>query len=271
MQYTFNRIYPTVLAQSITGLLARALSVALLAGLLAPPALADASGVQRVLAAPDRAQADRARDQRDKAAEVIGWMNIAPGSKVVDIFAGGGYWSELFAAAVGPNGQVLVHNNAAYRQFVGPDVGKRFAGKSGPAQIHDREVSNLALGHNQHDLMYMGLSFHDLYFVNEKDGWPAIDDSHFIAQLYRGLVPGGRLVIVDHQAAQGSGAAAAQALHRIEKAFVVQRLTQAGFTLRSQSALLENATDDPAVSVFDASVRGKTSRFLLEFVKPAQS
>ncbi|UTA48753.1 hypothetical protein L1F30_04215 [Simiduia sp. 21SJ11W-1] len=228
---------------------------------------ASSDDVQGVLAAADRSEADRARDQRDKAAELIAWMNIKPGFAIADIFAGGGYWSELFAAAVGPAGKVLVHNNAAYRKFVGPDVGVRFEGEPTAAVIHDREVADLGLGSQRLDLIYMGLSFHDLYFVSEENSWPAIDDAAFIQQLYNALKPGGRLVIVDHHAKAGTGVEAAQNLHRIEKAFVIDRLTTAGFTLHSQSALLENATDDLGISVFDKSVRGKSSRFILAFEK----
>jgi predicted methyltransferase len=245
--------------------------LAILVGMLAFNAYADASAVQSVLTSPNRASADRERDQRDKAAEIMGLIQLQPGQNVVDIFAGGGYWSELFAAAVGPTGNVTVHNNAAYRRFVGPDVGLRFAEAQLPqVAIHDREVDDLELGEQQQDVIYLGLSFHDLYFVNEKEGWPAIDAAHFIGQLTTALKPGGRLVIMDHSATAGSAATAAQDLHRIDKGFVIKTLTAAGLELQSQSAVLENNTDTLTTSVFDKSVRGKTSRFLVVFTKPVK-
>lgn len=232
------------------------------------PATAGATEVQALLAAPERKAEDRQRDQRDKAAELIAFMNLKPGDQVVDVFAGGGYWSELFAAAVGPTGNVLVHNNKAYRTFVGPDVHKRFHNKPLPqVSLHDREVDDLDLTPASQDVIFMGLSFHDLYFVDAAQGWPAIDDQAFMQQLADALVTQGRLIIVDHEAKSGTGVSAAQTLHRIERKAVVERVTSFGFKLTAQSALLENKTDPLDISVFDQRVRGQTSRFILVFEK----
>lgn len=241
----------------------------ILAGLLST-AVSHGGGteLQSLLASPDRSQEDRQRDQRDKAAELMAFMNIRAGDQVVDVFAGGGYWSELFAAAVGPKGNVLVHNNQAYRQYVGPDVHKRFQARPLPqVALHDREVANLDLVPASQSVIFMGLSFHDLYFVDEKQGWPAIDDKAFIQQLVDALSTGGRLIIVDHEAKAGTGVSAAQDLHRIERREVIRILTGYGLKLSGQSALLENKTDPLDISVFDKTVRGKTSRFVLAFEK----
>ncbi|MDN3638861.1 hypothetical protein QWY82_08590 [Simiduia curdlanivorans] len=235
--------------------------------LFSASSFADASAVQKLLSSPDRSEADRARDQRDKTAELIAFFNVSKGDKVVDVFAGGGYWSEVFAAAVGQSGQVLVHNNEAYKKFVGPNVHLRFQDKPLPQiALYDREVTDLGLAEASQNVIYMGMSFHDLYFV-DAESWPAIDSDAFIAQLHAALVDGGRLIIVDHAAKAGTGAAAAQDLHRIEKDFVIQTLEARGFRLAEQSALLANATDSLEASVFDKSVRGQTNRFILVFVK----
>ena len=233
-------------------------------------AFADSSAVQKLLSSPDRLEADRERDQRDKSAELIAFFNLSEGDKVVDIFAGGGYWSEIFAAAVGSSGQVLVHNNAAYKKFVGPNVDLRFKDRSLPqVELYDREVVDLGLAPASQDVIYMGMSFHDLYFVDAAT-WPAIDSDAFIAQLHRALVDGGRLIIVDHAAKPGAGSSAAQDLHRIEKDFVIKTLQSKGFSLAEQSASLSNATDTLDVSVFDKSVKGQTNRFVLVFEKSSK-
>lgn len=245
--------------------LSRWLIPVLLAGLLAGPAFAGADQLQALLSSAERAEADRGRDQRDKAGELLALLNLKDGDQVLDVFAGGGYWSELFAAAVGDQGQVLVHNNAAYKKFVGPNVHLRFQAKPLPqVQLYDREVADLGLAAASQDLIFMSLSFHDLYFV-DPDSWPAIDEAAFIGQLKAALKPGGRLVIVDHEALAGTGASAAQTLHRIDRQFVIDRMAHYGLTLQLQSGLLENQTDDLSKSVFDPAVRGKTRRFVLVF------
>lgn len=236
--------------------------------LFTPVASASATEVQSLLASPDRSEEDRQRDQRDKSAELLAFINLKPGDHVVDIFAGGGYWSEIFAAAVGPTGSVMVHNNKAYRQYVGPNVHKRFQTKPLPqVTLHDREVDNLDLAPASQDAIFMSLSFHDLYFVDAEQGWPAIDDQAFIQQLADALVMGGRLIIVDHEAKAGTGVSAAQTLHRIERKKVIEILAPFGLKLQAQSALLENNTDTLDISVFDPLIRGKTSRFVMVFAK----
>ena len=59
-------------------------------------------------------------------------------------------------------------------------------------------------------------------------------------------------------------------LHRIERDVVVRELTAAGFVLDAESDVLRHPEDDRTVNVFDDGIRGKTDRFVLRFVKPAQ-
>jgi len=42
----------------------------------------------------------------------------------------------------------------------------------------------------------------------------------------------------------------------------------AGFELDGELDILMNDMDDPSLSIFDESVRGKTSRFILRFKNP---
>ena len=64
--------------------------------------------IAALLAAPDRTEADRQLDARRKPAELISFTGLAPGMRVLDLGAGGGYSSELVARAVGPAGRVRV-------------------------------------------------------------------------------------------------------------------------------------------------------------------
>ena len=81
------------------------------------------------------------------------------------------------------------------------------------------------------------------------------------------LKPFSVLAEIDHTAAPGSGAEYAQALHRIDREFAINEISQHGFGLNDQSDLLENADNDLQRSVFHPAIRGRTSRFLLIFRK----
>ena len=226
-----------------------------------------AETVAGALANPARLTADIARDERSRPAAVLALLNIKPGDRVADIFAGGGYYSEIIGQVVTPGGEVLMHNNQAYISFVGEALTKRFEGRElVGVQRHDREVDKLDLGEGSLDAAMIIMSYHDLYHTT--DGWPAIDRADFMGQIVRALKPGGRFLIVDHNAAVGTGKDSAQELHRIEESFARQDVESYGLKYAGKSDALRNSADDYTVIVFDPKVRGKTDRFVLVFEKP---
>ncbi|MGH8263399.1 MAG: hypothetical protein ACRET4_07965, partial [Steroidobacteraceae bacterium] len=60
-----------------------------------------------------RLPADRAEDEWRKPAAVLTFLQVKPGMRVLDVFAGGGYYTELLSYVVG-DGAVLAYNNKAY-------------------------------------------------------------------------------------------------------------------------------------------------------------
>ncbi len=75
-------------------------------------------------------------------------------------------------------------------------------------------------------------------------------------------------MVVDHSAVEGSGTSAANSLHRIDRAAVINALTTAGFVLDGESNLYRNAADPRTANVFDPAIRGHTDQFMLRFRKP---
>jgi predicted methyltransferase len=218
--------------------------------------------VAAAVASTERSAKDRERDAREKPAELLAFSAVKPGMKVADVFGGGGYWSELFARAVGPSGSVTLVNNSPYWNFAREDLKTRFADKRLP-NVTPRvvETRDLDLGAGQYDMIVIFMSYHDLYWVDESNGWPAIDAAGFLDQLNRALKPGGKLLIVDHAAKAGTGKSAAQDLHRIDEAFAKKDIASHGFVFEKAWTGYRNTTDDHSKDVFDASIRGKTDRF----------
>lgn len=228
-----------------------------------------ADPISEAIKAPDRLPSDRARDMRSDPETTLPLLDLQPGDRVADIWAGGGYYSELIGRIVGDSGEVLLINNAAYAQFAGPALEERQNGRDlGPVTIHTREAENLDLGESSLDAALIIMSYHDLYHVDESGGWTAIDAENFLAQIITALKPGGRFLVVDHHAAEGTGKTSAQDLHRIEVEFAKRDIASAGFRLAGSSDALRNFNDDYSLSVFDPAVRGSTDRFILVFEKP---
>jgi len=218
--------------------------------------------IASAVAAPERNAKDRERDAIDKPAELLACAGVNPGMKVADFFAGGGYWSELLLRAVGPTGSVTLVNNPGYYFFSRDGLKERFAdGRLKDIKQRVVETGNLDLGSEQFDLIVIFMGYHDLYWVDESNGWPKIDAGGVLDQLNRALKRGGKLLVVDHAAKEGTGSSAASELHRIDEAFTRKDIAAHGFQVEKAWPGYRNSTDDHSKEVFDASIRGKTDRF----------
>ena len=216
-----------------------------------------------------RPDADRARDAGRKPAEVLEFIGIEPGMVVLDMFSGGGWYAEVIAHVVGDGGRVIAHSNEAYIGFVGNALEERFGtGRVAHVEIIMAENNHLALEADSLDAVMMGLSFHDLYHEDVEGGWELMDGPLFLAELQKGLKPGGIVAIVDHVAAVGAPPETGDTLHRIDPALVIEAMQAAGFILNGQSDILRNADDDHSQMVFAEGIRGKTDRFIMRFKNP---
>ena len=225
--------------------------------------------VAAALANPARSDADRERDARDHPHEVLALADFKRGQTIADIFGGGGYYSEIIADIVGPNGQVLLINNPPYDGYSKKSREPRLAGNRLP-NVHytvtPPEAMNL--GRNSLDGALIVMSYHDLYVVDPNDNWPAIDAGQFLDQIVAALKPGATLLIVDHAARPGSGKDDTQKLHRIDEQFAIADFKAHGLLWAGSIPVLRNATDDHTTNVFDPAIRGKTDRFVHVYRKP---
>jgi predicted methyltransferase len=231
----------------------------------APPAPAiDAAGV---LAAPSRLAGDADNDARRKAAETLAFMQVAPGMALMDVEAGGGYYTELLAIAVGPQGSVVMQYPAPFANFYREALGKRFAGgrlanvRQSPTLFDALDAPDGSL-----DLVTWVQGPHELFF--EPPGAGSLGDAaKAYAEVFRVLKPGGAFVVVDHSAIAGSPESVGGTLHRIDPAHVIARAQAAGFRLDARGDFLANPADPRTANVFDASIRGHTDQFALRFRK----
>lgn len=218
---------------------------------------------------PARSDADRDRDQSRNPDKVLEFLGIQSGMDVLDLFSGGGYYSELASYVVGDQGSVTSHSNEAYLAFAGDEFTARHADERlANVTVLMAENNELDLDPGSYDAVLMMLSFHDLYYVDPERGWPKIDDNRLLAELYAALRPGGIVGVVDHYAEAGAPKETGHTLHRIDPGIVIGEMQAAGFELAEKSDMLRNMNDDYSKVVFDSAVRGKTDRFVLRFVKP---
>lgn len=255
--------------------------IALLAlAVVAPTLAADGIDEAAVLAAlqhPDRLAADVARDARSRPEQIIPLLNLEPGDRVVDIFAGGGYYSELLARVLGPKGEAVLHNNMGFEAWGVNELTDRFYRRD-PGNI-DRQTTNginLDLAPQSVDAALVVMALHDLYVVpkryNGQEYVPVgepMNVDYFLEQVFHALKPGGRFVVIDHAGEPGMAPDLVADLHRLDENFARSELEAAGFQFVAASNALRNPADDRARIVFDEDLQGRTDRFVLVFEKPA--
>ncbi|WP_228730153.1 class I SAM-dependent methyltransferase [Shewanella sedimentimangrovi] len=232
--------------------------------LMQAQAAENVDAIDSAIAASERPATDRAKDANRHPQEILHFFEVRPGQQILDLFSGGGYYTELLARTVGPRGKVVAHNNQAYLPFAAEDLKRRSYSERLPnVESLIAEANDLNFADASFDRIFFVLGFHDTYFHD--DSWPAIDVDRLTALFYRALKADGYVAIIDHATVPGADVSSAEKLHRIDRSEVIRRMEQAGFKLLDSTAVLENPDDPLTLSVFDPSVRGKTSRFVLKF------
>jgi predicted methyltransferase len=220
---------------------------------------------EQVVAAPDRTERDRSMDSHRKPVPMLTFFGVAPGMRVAELGAGGGYSTELFARAVGPGGVVYAQDTP---NWDGPGLQKawemRLARPSMQNTRHFMRQWDDPLPPEAKDLdaVYSVAIYHDA--IAEKGDTARMNQAVFAA-----LKRGGVYAIIDNSAKPGTGSADAERLHRIDEQVVRDQVQQAGFRLVAEERFLRNP-DDPRDWNADSGVN-KThtqDRFALKFVKP---
>jgi len=223
--------------------------------------------IKTAIAASDRDDKDRALDAGRKPGEVLAFFKIAPGEKVGELFAGGGYTTELLARVVGDKGTVFAQNTKEIMDKFARKPWTERAAKPEMKQVVgvERPIDDpFPPEAKKLDAVITILNYHDT--VNMK-----ADRAKMNKAVFDALKKGGIYGIVDSSAPDGSGVSDTDTLHRIDEAVVKKEVLAAGFKLDGESDVLRNPADkrdwnsSPRAA---GAKRGTSDRFTLRFVKP---
>lgn len=243
------------------------LLVAAVAALVFSSGLASAAPSAAIVAAvadKGRPEADTARDVDRKPAEMLAFAGVGPGDKVADFLPGGGYFTRIFAKAVGPEGKVFAVTNPPPADAKVPPaiLGIAADPRYGNIAVIPTGIASFTLP-EQVDVFWTSQNYHDL-FARARN----IDIAKVDKLIYDSIKPGGVLIVLDHAAAAGTPIDPDDKLHRIDPAAVRKQLEGSGFRYDGESTVLRNPADDHTKSVFDPSIRGHTDQFVYRFRKP---
>ena len=217
-----------------------------------------------------RPAASVALDEVRRPAEVLRFMGLRPGDRVLDYFTGTGYYADLMARAVGPRGVVVGWNGAGFmrNQRVRDGLDEVRSRNRNFAYFATANTA-LAFPSESFDFVMLHLVYHDAYWESARFNLPRVDPNDVVRAIWDATRPGGTVAVIDHHANPGGDTrAVVEATHRIDPAVVRADFERAGFVLEAQSDMLRNPRDDRSRNVFEEAIRGRTDRFVYRFRKP---
>lgn len=207
------------------------------AGMLTPQAAGPA--LKAAVAAPTRAAANRARDAARHPAQTLAFFGVQPNHTVVELYPGGGWYTEILAPYLAARGQLWVAAPApnglkGVQTLIGKDAatyGKvKVAGLPGNAQtpgVPDGSADVVLTFRNVHNWRFGG-----------QDAAQQVFDAAF-----RMLKPGGTLGVVEHRLPEARDSALEEKSGYMKQSSVVAFAKKAGFELAGSSEINANSKD----------------------------
>lgn len=248
--------------------------------------------VEAAMAGEHRSTENKARDEFRKPLETLDFLGLDSGMTVVEIWPGGGWYSEILAPVLKDDGRFY----AAQFDINGPFGYQRrglgaFLTKVGAAPDIYRDVvitefeMPYKLDIAPRGSVDMILTFRNVHnLVMEYNGGGRHADLA-IQVMFDTLKPGGVLGVVDHEWDDVENEDPLAANGYISRARTIAFAEKAGFELAGESEILHNPRDSkdypagvwtlpPSYAKGDEdraryTAIGESDRFLLKFVKPA--
>lgn len=205
-----------------------------------------------------------------RPAEVLRFLGLRRGDRVLDYFTGTGYYAEIMARAVGPQGLVVGWNSSGFMRNERVRTAlDEIRSRNRNTYFYGTPTTALAFPSESFDFVMLHLVYHDAYWESVQFNLPRIDPNSVVRAVWNATRPGGTVAVIDHVAAPGGDTrAVVEATHRIDPAVIRADFERAGFVLEAESNLLRNPQDNYATNVFDAAIRGRTDRVVYRFRKP---
>jgi predicted methyltransferase len=251
----------------------------------AAPAV-DSAALQSAIASPTRTEANRARDVYRHPYETLSFFGVEPDDTVVEIWPGGGWYTEILAPYLASGGGRLVLatldgqlGNVSKLRDANPTIYANVTTATYPA--FDAAATRVPDG--SADVVLTFRNVHNWRMGYRRDDKRDYSADAF-AQAYAMLKPGGVLGVVDHRLPESASDERERNSGYIKRSTVVRLAEAAGFRLAAESEINANPNDTAdwpdGVWTLPPSFRlkdkdrakyvaiGESDRMTLKFVKP---
>jgi len=198
----------------------------------------------------------KVRDAARKPKESVQELGLQEGMTVVDVAAGGGWFTRVLSAAVGPKGKVIAQFGQGGLRNNNGQAQRDMAKELGNVEPFFEAMS--AIPANSADAAVTAMNLHDA-MSSEESGLA------FVKNIYNALKPGGVAAIIDHAGSEGVNN---RALHRMTPASAKALIEKAGFQIVKESKVLANPKDDHTKESHDTSLGRATDQFFFVVRKP---
>ncbi|PJI87733.1 methyltransferase domain-containing protein [Sphingomonas koreensis] len=244
--------------------------------------------LKAAVAAPTRTPANTVRDKYRHPAETLAFFGVKPTDTVVELWPGGGWYTEILAPYVLNGGGV--YYAASLEKLSGGTKRMMTAkpelyGKIRTAHFPVFDAADVKVPDNSVDVV---LTFRNVH--NWRMGYQRDDKQDYAAaafkQIFAMLKPGGTLGIVDHRLPEGADAERERTSGYIKTSTIKTLAAAAGFRLAGESQVNANPKDTadwekgvwtlpPSYALKDIDrakyeAIGESDRMTLKFVKPGK-
>lgn len=238
--------------------------------------------IAAAVAAPTRTPANVARDAARHPTETLAFFGVKPGDTVVELWPGGGWYTEILAPLTQSGGGTLYAaapwerglNTIRKWQEAKPDAYgavklAEFPATGAGPKVPDGSADVVLTFRNVHNWRFGGMD----------------KTAEAFQQIYAMLKPGGVLGVVDHRLPEGMDSALEEKSGYMKRSSVVAFAEAAGFKLAGESEVNANPRDThdyekgvwslpPTLTNKDVDREkyvaiGESDRMTLKFVKPA--
>nr|WP_265529236.1 methyltransferase domain-containing protein [Sphingomicrobium marinum] len=228
------------------------------------------------VAAPSRSAENVERDQYRNPAETLAFFGVQPDDMVVEIWPGGGWYSEILAPYTQADGSLALY--ASER-----GLARMRAKAEAEPSVYTNVLFSLASSPSDLGTIPEGSADVVLTFRNVHN-WAMGDEPYadvMFGTMYRMLRPGGTLGVVDHRLPEDRPDADMKSSGYMKQSTVISLAEAAGFELVDTSEINANPRDTadheagvwtlpPTLRTGDESKRaiGESDRMTLKFRKP---
>ena len=244
-------------------------------------AWAQDAALKNAVDSPARAAGDRARDQYRHPIETLTFFGIKPDMTVVEIWPGGGWYTDILAPYLKDNGKLYAaiskgENAAEYKKKLADDPA-RF-GKVIVTQLDPPDAMKIA----PPDSADMVVTFRNVHNWMRGGNGEAV-----FKAMYAALKPGGVLGVEEHRGDPSKPQDPKAASGYVREDYVITMAEKAGFILAGKSDINANPRDTkdyakgvwtlpPTLRLGDTDKAkylaiGESDRMTLKFLKPKQS